>query len=163
MQPSEQFIDFIKAEEGFSAHAYLDPHGNTRGLYSIGYGHQIQPNERHLITSIITKAQATAMLENDLKYRIAQTNRYFKRPATQGLFDAILDLNYNAGEVPAEHVATTWNTTGSKADTVAHLAQFHYETVAPGVHRINPDLVKRRAKEANWIDGVEGTIEKKST
>jgi GH24 family phage-related lysozyme (muramidase) len=37
--------DFIAAKEGFAAKAYLDPPGNTKNQYSIGYGHLIQPHE----------------------------------------------------------------------------------------------------------------------
>lgn len=37
--------DFIAAKEGFAEKAYLDPPGNTKNQYSIGYGHLIQPHE----------------------------------------------------------------------------------------------------------------------
>lgn len=154
MQPSANLVDFIKEAEGFMPHAYLDPKGNTRHLYSTGYGHQIQPNERPLITKILTKPEATLMLDSDLRQYVDATNKALKRPVTQGQFDALVDLAYNAGPGRMKPVAETWNSTGSIADTVKHLKEYHFETISPNVHRINYDLVKRRAHEANWFEGT---------
>lgn len=37
--------EFIGSMEGFAKKAYLDPPGNNKNQYSIGYGHLIQPHE----------------------------------------------------------------------------------------------------------------------
>ncbi|MGZ3983427.1 MAG: lysozyme [Mucilaginibacter sp.] len=162
MQPSANFISFLANEEGFAPRAYLDPPGNTRGLHSIGYGHQIQPNEKQLLTAVLTQAQAQAMLQRDLGYYVGSVNANLTRPVTQSQFDALVDLAYNAGVGAAAKVIATWNATGSPADTVAHLQQYR---LANG--QINKNLVARRQHETNWfmnsIGQAVGDIEKKST
>ena len=146
MQPSANLISFLKQTEGFRASAYLDPPRNTRGLHSIGYGHQIRLNEPQLLTKVLTQQEATLMLDADLRYYVDETNRALKRPVTQSQFDALVDVAYNAGVGAMQHVAATWNKNGNVADTVARLKLYIH---ANGV--VNEDLVARRAHEANWF------------
>lgn len=150
MQPSANLIGFIKHVEGFSPRAYQDPPHNTRGLYAIGYGHQIQPNEQHLRTAVLTEAEATAFLLKDMSYVVAQTNKAITKPIPQGTFDALVDLGFNAGAGASIKTAEVWNNTGSAIDTAAHLALYNK---ANG--QVNSNLVARRAKEASWILGTE--------
>jgi lysozyme len=162
MQPSQNLVTFIAEEEGLSRHAYLDPPKNTRKLYSTGYGHQIQPNERYLLTKILTQAEAKAMLVNDLKYYVHETNLAFKRPPSQGLFDAAVDIAYNAGVGVMQRVVSTWNVTGSLPDTAAHFIQYDKVTISPGIHKVDKNLAARREKEIGWFSSTLAVAEKKN-
>ena len=157
MQPSQTLINYIKQAEGFSPHAYLDPPGNTRGLHSTGYGHQIQPNEKALLTKTLTQPEAELMLNADLRSYVAATNLAIHRPVSQPQFDALVDLAYNAGIGSMQKVAATWNTTGSVTDTVAHLQLYNHSNGA-----VNPNLTKRRNHESNWFSGMIAGVEKKN-
>lgn len=154
MQPSQTVINYIASTEGFSAHPYLDPPHNTQGKYSTGYGHQIQPNEQYLMSKVLTQADALAMLQKDLGYYQNQINPLFKRTPTQGVYDGIFDLAYNAGPGAAAKVIATWNTTGDTLATANH-AKLYNESGG----KINPNLVARRQHDANLIQGFIASVE----
>ena len=103
---------------------YKDGFINKVQQYSIGYGHQIRPNESNLLTAVLTEAQATAMLIKDLKSYEAAVNNNAKIPLNQNQFDAMVSFAYNAGTGAAAKVLNTWNTSkGDVAKTMAHLSQ----------------------------------------
>lgn len=158
MQPSASLIAFIKQKEGFAPRAYLDPPHNSRGLYSIGYGHQIQQNERALLTKVLTEPEASLMLNADLRYYVNSVNSSLRRPVTQQQFDALVDFAYNDGTGAEQKVVATWNTTGDSLQTVNHIKEYVYSGGA-----VNPDLVNRRQHEANWFQGIIAGVEKKSS
>lgn len=59
--------EYIKKHEGLRLKPYEDDYSGTERVeYSIGYGHQIQPNEDYLYSGI-TKEQAEELLNNDLE------------------------------------------------------------------------------------------------
>lgn len=153
MQPSQSTIDYIAKAEGFSPHAYLDPPGNKTGQMSIGFGHQIQPNESHLKTAVWSYEQAYMQLKADVNNVVVQINPYFKRTPTQGVYDGILDLGYNAGPGAAIKVIGTWNATGSALQTAGH-AQLYNKSGGS----INPNLVARRAHDAALITGASPLV-----
>lgn len=158
MQPSSTLISFLKGQELFRSRPYLDPPRNTRGLHSTGYGHQIRPNEKYLYTKVLTEAEATAILLADVKDSTNNTNQALKRPASQGLFDALVDLSFNAGPGAMRKVANTWNTTGDIAKTAAHLQQYNKAEVNGALQPIQV-LTNRRAHTAGWFSTAVGAIE----
>lgn len=165
MQPSANIIGYIARTEQFSPKAYLDPPHNTAGKYSIGYGHQIQPNERALLTATLTKAQAQSMLAKDLQYYASAVNASLKRPVPQDTFDALLDFAYNDGTGAEAKVVQTWNATGDSTQLVNHLKEYVYVHVN-GQPVISQNLVARRGFEASLIQGlgfIVAEAEKKST
>lgn len=161
MQPSQSLINYLTSTEGFMPRPYLDPKGNTMGKYSTGFGHQIQPNEQYLMTKVLSRADATALLQKDLAYYVAAVNASIKRPVTQAQFDALVDFAYNDGTGAEAKVISTWNTTGDSTQTVQHLQEYVYANGA-----INQNLIARRQYEANlfqgFVAGVEDLAKKKA-
>nr|WP_276898505.1 lysozyme [Pedobacter kyonggii] len=148
MTSSATILAQIKKEEGFMPKKYKD--GFIKGVqqYSIGYGHQIRPNESSLLTATLTEAQASAMLIKDLKSYEAAVNNNAKIPLNQNQFDAMVSFAYNAGTGAVAKVLNTWNTSkGDSVKTMAHLNQYHKWTVN-GVLQVNKTLVARRKREA---------------
>lgn len=139
-------------EEGLMLKPYLDPPHNSKGLYSIGYGHQIQPNE-HALMAGITKQKALDLFYNDVAMRERNLTALIKRPMNQGQFDGILDFDYNEGDGAAAKVIQTWNETGSPALVAAHMNKYIYIT-QDGQHVVDRDLVVRRAYEAGLFTGL---------
>lgn len=72
-----------------------DKKGNQ--LYSIGYGHQIQPNESNLLRETITQNKALELFEKDIKNIRNELNRVVKVPLNKNQQLAILSLRYNIG------------------------------------------------------------------
>lgn len=89
MQISRAGIDFIKANEGFSANFYGDV-----GHQAIGYGHDLKPDES--ITPLITQEQALYLLLEDVNPLQEWLNLHFPT-LTQCQFDALCDFGYNLG------------------------------------------------------------------
>lgn len=91
---SQTGIDFIKQFEGKKLTAYKD----IAGLWTIGYGHLIKPNEGHLIGATITEAQAEQLLRDDLKQFENGVNQTITQvKLTQNQFDALVSLAFNIG------------------------------------------------------------------
>ena len=91
---SARGIAIIKLFEGFRPAKYMD----SAGLPTIGYGTLIDsPAEQYLMKATITKAQATALLQKDLKRYEAAINKYVRVPLNQNQFDALASFVYNVG------------------------------------------------------------------
>ncbi|MFD2581500.1 lysozyme [Pedobacter vanadiisoli] len=157
MVSSATIIAQIKKEEGFMPKKYKDGFINNVQQYSIGYGHQIRPNETNLLTAYLTEAQATEMLVKDLKTYEAAINKNAKIPLNQNQFDAMVSFAYNAGTGAAAKVLNTWNTSkGDIAKTISHLSQYHKWTVN-GALVVNTTLVARRKREAALFQSGSGS------
>ena len=61
MKTSLSAINALKARETFSPKAYPDGMVNGVQMHSIGYGHQIQPNQLSLLTATITVDKGTQL------------------------------------------------------------------------------------------------------
>jgi lysozyme len=91
---SQAGIDFIKQFEGKKLTAYKD----IAGLWTIGYGHLIKPNESYLIGATITEAEAEKLLRDDLKqFENAVNQTITEIKLTQNQFDALVSLAFNIG------------------------------------------------------------------
>ncbi len=64
----------IKKNEGFSVEPYKDQLGFT----TIGYGHLILKNEKHLIQKKTTKNELEIIFENDFKKAVNNYKNFFK-------------------------------------------------------------------------------------
>lgn len=83
-------LTLTKRFEGLRLQSYQD----IAGHWTIGYGHKgqgVRPNQT------ITQAQATALLEADLRAAETVVNRCVKYQLTQNEFDALVDMAYNIG------------------------------------------------------------------
>jgi len=72
-----------------------DKNGNQ--LYSIGYGHQIQPYERELLTETITEEKALQLFQKDIEGMRKELNTIIKVPVNKNQQLALLSLRYNIG------------------------------------------------------------------
>ena len=87
--------EFIKEQETCVLTAYWDSNG-----YSIGWGHHGSDVKKNMK---ISKAQANKYFNEDIKVIVAAANRLiknlpYKYKFSQGFFDGLCSLVYNAGE-----------------------------------------------------------------
>ncbi|TKB97080.1 lysozyme [Pedobacter cryophilus] len=125
---------------------YKDGFINGVQQYSIGYGHQIRPNESHLKTSTITRAQADVLFEKDLIQYENAVNKASK-PLSQNQFDALVSFAYNAGTGAVANVLKTWNATGDSLATTERMKLYNKWRVN-NILQVNQSLVQRRLREA---------------
>jgi len=98
----DEIFQWIKKEEVGSRGPLLravpdgkDKKGNQ--LFSIGYGHQIQPNEIELMTQTITEEKALELFAKDIEAIRRQMNSLIKVPINKNQQLALLSLRYNIG------------------------------------------------------------------
>lgn len=94
---SDNGKEFIKNHEDLRLQAYNDPTPEKR---SIGWGHQLLPNENY---ETISKSKAEQLFESDIKKVEASVNRLLKNTNkkfkyTQGFIDGLASMIYNCGE-----------------------------------------------------------------
>lgn len=94
MKVSPNGIQFIKNLEGVSNKAYQD----TKGLWTIGVGHLIKPNEQHLRIKILTPNEIDSLLKTDLMRFEDAVNDSITVPLTQNQFDALVSIAFNIGD-----------------------------------------------------------------
>lgn len=70
---------------------------NGKELFSIGYGHQIQPNEAYLMTETITQEKALELFQKDVEEIIKSMNKVIKVPINKNQQLALFSLRYNIG------------------------------------------------------------------
>ena len=86
---SDDGLDIIKEFEGCELTAYICP----SGIYTIGYGHtgDVLPG------TIITQAEADALLRKDIEKFEKGVNNYTNVPLNQSQFDALVSFSFNVG------------------------------------------------------------------
>jgi len=146
MDVSAKQIAATAGEEGIVLKAYKD--GVIGGVqkYTIGVGHQIQPNESYLLTGTITRAKALALFKSDSKNVVdfINANTRNRRP-NQNQFDAFFDYGYNCGLGGLQtSVLKLWNAGASYAE-VAEAIRTTRRTSAGVYLKVLED---RRAAEA---------------
>lgn len=137
---SKTGIDALTAHEGFSAKPYPDPPGS--GKFSIGYGHQIQPNEKF---TTVTRAEASDLMRADTAKAAATVRRLITVPLTQERFDALVSFVYNIGSGAFER-GTVPRKINAGMTRAAAKTMLEYNKVGGVVHA---GLVARRAREAS--------------
>jgi len=96
MELSSAGLDFIAGIEGFSPTAYNDPPGSSK--WSIGYGHQIKPNDGLALNSIIDRDRALELLRQDTLIAEQAVARNIHVALTQRQYDALVSFVFNIGE-----------------------------------------------------------------
>ena len=94
MAIAKSTLSFITKEEGLRNKAYKD----SKGLWTIGVGHLIKPDEQHLLTATLTDEQVEQLLQSDLKWCQDAVDNNVKVPLTQNQYDALYSLCFNIGE-----------------------------------------------------------------
>src|SRR5271168_2009400 len=90
MNISPEGVAKIKQREGFKLRAYQD----TRGIWTIGYGHTGPDVKRGVIW---TEPHVDAVLMLDLQELEGEVNMVVKKVLTQNQFDACVSLAFNIG------------------------------------------------------------------
>ena len=90
---SQAGLALIAKSEGCRATRYRCP----AGLETIGYGHVISKNERHLRDATLTEAQALTLLKSDCLIAEKTVNDRVCLPLNQNQFDALVSLVFNIG------------------------------------------------------------------
>ena len=93
MAITETTLSTIIKFEGKRNKAYKD----TQGLWTIGVGHLIKPDEQHLINTVLTDEQVNALLKHDLGWCDAAITSSVKVPLNQNQYDALYSLCFNIG------------------------------------------------------------------
>jgi lysozyme len=94
MAIAKSTLSFITKEEGLRNKAYKD----SKGLWTIGVGHLIKPDEQHLLTATLTDEQVEELLQSDLRWCQDAVDNHVKVPLTQNQYDALYSLCFNIGE-----------------------------------------------------------------
>ena len=94
MAIAKSTLSFITKEEGLRNKAYKD----SKGLWTIGVGHLIKPDEKHLLTATLTDEQVEELLQSDLRWCQDAVDNHVKVPLTQNQYDALYSLCFNIGE-----------------------------------------------------------------
>ena len=94
MAIAKSTLSFITKEEGLRNKAYKD----SKGLWTIGVGHLIKPDEKHLLTATLTDQEVEELLQSDLKWCQDAVDNHVKVPLTQNQYDALYSLCFNIGE-----------------------------------------------------------------
>lgn len=120
---SPSLLDRIKQSEGFRSTAYPDGMSSGKQLYSIGYGHQIRPNESFLKNEVISKQFASELLLKDILPLEQAVNSSLK-PLNQAQFDELVDFGYNTGIGALNKVINTLNNSTDFKNVADHINQY---------------------------------------
>lgn len=134
MAITKSTLKYIIEEEGKRNKAYKD----TKGLWTIGVGHLIRPDEQHLIHATLTDEEVEDLLKRDLEWCSEAVESSVKVPLAQAQFDALYSLCFNIG-----------GTAFKRSTVVKRLNSGDYEGAADAILMWNkpPELVKRRKRE----------------
>lgn len=149
MRISAVGLALIKQEERFMARRYLCPAGKP----TIGYGHVIVAGEERYNTAVLTEAQASALLQQDVdkKYGAHVASRVH-RDVTQNQFDALVSFCFNIGTggFDQSSVLALANAGATSPDVLKRAFGLWNKVTNPNtkVKEVNKGLVARRAREA---------------
>lgn len=94
----DEIFQLLRKEEGFNPTAKADgkdKNGNT--LFTIGIGHQIQPNEQELLTKTISEEEAIRLFQKDISLILSDMNKNIKVPLNKNQQLALISLRYRIG------------------------------------------------------------------
>jgi len=95
----DEVYQWIKTREGVNV--FPVPDGKTKEgiqLFSIGLGHQIQPNEVEALKGPLNEKQITDLFKKDFEKIRVSMNRVIKVPINKNQQLALFSLRYNIGE-----------------------------------------------------------------
>ena len=139
MKPTENLIQMIKKNEGFSPRITDDV-----GHPMIGYGCNLSVAEaKKYEGQTISEVEAVSLLLSRLTPVVDLVNKIVKVPLTQNQFDALCDLIYNIGS-GAFSKSTLLKKLNAK-DYAGAASEFVKWNMAGG--KVLPGLTKRREEE----------------
>jgi len=140
----DEIYTLIRKEEGFNPVAVRD--GTDRAgnaLFTIGIGHQIQPNESNLLTKRISELEARAIYEIDIRRIVEDMENNINVLINKNQFLALISLRYNIGGPQFNSSSLLRKLNAS--DYTGAADEFAKWRLSDG--RINNVLVARRARE----------------
>jgi lysozyme len=144
MKTSDLGIEFIKCFEQLR----LTPYQDQAGLWTIGYGHRMLPDEDH---DTITQNDADALFLGDLAGTENAVNAAVEILLSQNEFDSLVSLCYNIGS--GNFAKSTLVKLLNSGNTDLAAQQFLLWDHAGG--QVSPGLLARRtAEKAIFEDGV---------
>jgi GH24 family phage-related lysozyme (muramidase) len=95
----DEIYQWLRKYEGKPSYTAVKDGKDKKGnqLYSIGLGHQIQPNESYLFTKTISDDEVLQLFAKDIEAIRSDLNRVIKVPITKNQQLALLSLRYNIG------------------------------------------------------------------
>ena len=153
MKVSDELVEIVKQEEGFSAKPYWD-----YGQYTVGYGTRCPDDMlEEYKKNGISKEAAEVLLRNYLTKTENTINKKFidkyGLKLTQGQFDALVTFTYNCGSGWISETGGTFHNAVKKGKTGSELINAFTLWCSAG-GQILPGLVRRRLSEANmWLNG----------
>lgn len=142
----------LESLEGRRHTAYQD----SAGLWTIGIGHLIRPEESWMRSATLTDEQVDELFTQDIAGAEASVAKLFPGITRQNQFDALVSFTYNLGESQVRNgsLDDLINTGAPAEDISAKWMQYVY---AGG--RVVPGLMKRRMRElALYWKHLWGTI-----
>lgn len=101
----KKFTDHVKLREGFSAKVYKD-----RGVISVGWGHQVRPEDNLKLGDVISKERALGFLVADTKnaYLAAKDQMAQIGVNNSRLLVALASVNFQLGNAWHKEHVQTW-------------------------------------------------------
>ena len=94
----DEIYQLLRKEEGINYTAVRDGSDkNGNPLYTIGIGHQIQPNEQDLFTKKLTEEEAILLFQKDIEKILIDMNKNIKVPLNKNQQLALISLRYRIG------------------------------------------------------------------
>lgn len=141
----DEIYTWLRAQEGPPSYSAVKDGKKKDGtqLYSIGLGHQIQPNESYLMTALLNDEQVLEIFKKDIEGIRSSMNRVIKVPINKNQQLALLSLRYNIGG-PAFDKSTLLRRLNERnySDAAMRFAEWR---LSEG--KINQGLVNRRERE----------------
>lgn len=141
----DEIYQWIRAQEGPPSFTKV-PDGRTkdgRQLFSIGLGHQIQPNEIELMNKTLTEKEVLQIFEKDVEAIRQSMNKVIKVPLNKNQQLALFSLRYNIG--PGNFNSSTLLKVLNSGDYTGTALRFAEWRIFEG--KVNRGLVARRERE----------------
>jgi lysozyme len=141
----DEIYTWLRAQEGPPSYTAVKDGKLKDGtqLYSIGLGHQIQPNESKLMTARLSDDEVLKIFNKDIEKIRLSMNKVIKVPVNKNQQLALLSLRYNIGG-PAFDSSTLLKllNQGNYDGAASRFAEWR---LSEGM--INKGLVARRERE----------------
>jgi len=141
----DEIYEWLRAQEGQPSYSAVKDGKKKDGtqLYSIGLGHQIQPNESDLMNALLNDEQVLEIFKKDIEGIRSSMNKVIKVPINKNQALALLSLRYNIGG-PAFDKSTLLRRLNERnySDAAMRFAEWR---LSEG--KINQGLVNRRERE----------------
>jgi lysozyme len=141
----DEIYTWLRAQEGPPSYTAVKDGKLKDGtqLYSIGLGHQIQPNELYLMTARLSDDEVLEIFKKDIEKIRLSMNKVIKVPLNKNQQLALLSLRYNIGGPAFEKSTLLRLLNESNYDSAA--SRFAEWRLSEGM--INKGLVARRERE----------------